>query len=453
VSSHSPPEGQSRLGLVRGLGMIGAIALVTGNIIGSGIYVIPASLAQVAGPVSLFAWVIVAIAYLSLTAVYSDLVRALPLSGGLQVYAQRAFGDLAGFVTAFLYWLSCVIGNAAFLTAFVGYFQVGIPVFGQPLPAFFLAQALLWSLTLINIAGVRAGGIVQIVTTVIKLLPLVVLAVVLIPSGSSSNLVPFAPHGFMALFPAISLVAWLFLGAESATVPAEEVKGAGVTVGRAAYIGYALAAVVYLVVGFAMTYGMPASAIEKSPSPLADAARLLLGPAGTTFVTLGALVSIAGILNGWILVAGRLPFAAARQGFGPAFLGKVNPRTGTPIPAILLSSAITGALATLYFLPSQTLLEAYNFVALAATATALVAIGAACLAEVVLVFREPALFTPLQRRRGPVTACIGFAAVLLMIYGTGGWVWFWTLCTLVLAVPLFYILRAISGGERSAFAS
>lgn len=433
-------QSQERSGLVRGLGMIGATALVTGNIIGSGIYVIPASLAQVAGPVSLFAWIIVALAYLSLTAVYADLVRAIPVQGGLQVYAQRAFGDLAGFVTAFVYWLSCVIGNAAFLTAFVGYFQVFVPRFGQPLPAFLLAQALLWSLTLINIAGVRAGGAVQIVTTVIKLLPLVVLSIVLIPSGSSSNLTPFAPHGLLALFPAISLVAWLFLGAESATVPAEEVKGAGVTAGRAAFVGYGLAAVVYLVVGFAMTYGVPASMIAKSPSPLADAAGLVLGPAGTTFVTLGALVSIAGILNGWILVAGRLPFAAAHQGFGPAWLGKVHPRTGTPIPALLLSSGVTGTLATLYFIPSQTLLDAYNFVALAATAIALVAIAAVCVAQIVLVLREPGLFTLAQRRRGPATATVGFAAVLLMIYGTGGWVWFWTLCTVAMAVPLYYVV-------------
>ena len=438
----------SASGLVRGLGPIAMTALVTGNMIGSGIYVIPASLADVAGPISLLAWVIVAVAYLSLTAVYADMACALPVSGGLQVFAQRAFGDLMAFVTAFLYWVSCVIGNAAFLTAFVGYFQVFVPAFGRPWPAFLLAQALLWSLTLVNIVGVRAGGDVQVATTVVKLLPLVLVTAVLLAKGSAANLTPFAPHGVFAILPAISLIAWLFLGAESATVPAEEVQGAGPTIRRAAYIGYGLAAVVYLAVGFAMTYGMPGASIAKSASPLADTAAHYMGPWGASFVTIGALVSIFGILNGWILVAGRLPFAAARQGIAPAFLGRVHPATGTPIAALLLSGVMAGAMTLTFF--SRTILAAYNFIALAATATALVAIAVTCLAEIALIRREPALFTQAQRRRGPVTASFGLLAIVVMIVGTGlyppaeHWyqnVWILTLGTVLLSIVLYPLLR------------
>ena len=102
--------------LVQGLGVWAATALVAGNIIGSGIYVIPASLADAAGPLSLLAWPIVALGYLALNAVYSDLAEAYPIQGGLQVYTATAFGPLAGLIATTLYWVSCVVGNAAFMT-------------------------------------------------------------------------------------------------------------------------------------------------------------------------------------------------------------------------------------------------------------------------------------------------------------------------------------------------
>src|SRR5580765_4848102 len=127
--------------LVQGLGTWSATALVAGNIIGSGIYVIPASLADAAGPLSLLAWPIVAAAYLALNAVYADLAEAYPVQGGLQVYVATAFGPLAGLVAMTLYWISCVVGNAAFMTAFVGYAAVFFPVLAAPLAAFVLAQA------------------------------------------------------------------------------------------------------------------------------------------------------------------------------------------------------------------------------------------------------------------------------------------------------------------------
>src|SRR5262245_9088595 len=167
-----------------------------------------------AGPLALVAWLVNLAAYFCLATVFADLGGAYPVSGGPQVYAQRAFGDLVGFEAAYMYWLSAVIGNAAYPTAFVGYLAVLAPGADAPLPAFLLAQALLWSLTLLNIAGVRVGGRVQVLTAVLKVVPLLVVAVVLMAGGSSANFVPFAPHGWVALFPAISLVSWLLMGTE-----------------------------------------------------------------------------------------------------------------------------------------------------------------------------------------------------------------------------------------------
>ncbi len=430
--------------LVQGLGAWGATALVAGNIIGSGIYVIPASLADAAGPLSLLAWPIVAAAYLALNAVYADLGEAYPIQGGLQVYVTTAFGPLAGLIATTLYWISCVVGNAAFMTAFVGYAAVFFPVFAGGLAAFVLAQALLWTLTLVNVAGIKAGAAVQGAATILKIVPLLILAVLLIPHAEAHNLVPFAPKGWGALFPAIALVAWPFLGAETATIPAGEMKDAKRTIRRAAFAGFGLAAFVYFAVAATVAMALPASEIAGSASPIAVAARHVLGAPGEAFVTVGALVSVAGILNGWILIASRLPQAAARDGYFPRFLERLSPRTGAPVASLLVSGVVAGLLASTYF--SGSLLAAYNFVALAATATALLAIAMTCLALVVLVRREPQKFRAAQRARAPFFAVIGIGVVAMLLRGSGVAVWAFALAVVLLPIP-FYLWHARRGAS------
>jgi APA family basic amino acid/polyamine antiporter len=430
------------------LGVWGATALVAGNIIGSGIYVIPASLAAASGPLSLLAWPIVALGYLALNAVYADLAEAYPIQGGLQVYTATAFGPLAGLVATTLYWISCVVGNAAFMTAFVGYAAVFFPVFKEPLAAFLLAQTLLWTFTAVNLAGIKAGGAVQTVTTILKIVPLLVLAAILVPHAEVTNLVPFAPKGWGALFPAIALVAWPFLGAETATIPAGEMKNAKRTIRRAAFTGLGLAAVAYFAVALTVAMALPASEIAESASPLAVAARHVLGPWGEDFVTVGALVSVAGILNGWILIAGRLPQAAARDGYFPQFLARLSPRTGAPVPALIASGVLAALLASTYF--SRSLLAAYNFIALAATATALIAIAMTCLALVALVRREPEKFGAAARARAPFFAVVGLGVVAILLRGSGVEIWAFTAAVVLFPIPFyFWSRRRGTRGKRS----
>lgn len=411
-----PPPGASGV-LVRGLGPVAAIALVTGNVIGSGIFVIPASLAEVAGPLGLVAWAINVVGYLCLSAVFADLGGAYPISGGLSAFAGRAFGPLAAMEVGFLYWLCAVIGNAAFLTAFTEYLGVFVPAVEDPLVAFAVSQVLLWSLTLANAIGVRASGAVSVVTTVLKVVPLLVLSLALLPYADVANLDPIAPKGVGSLLPAISLVSWMFVGMESITVPAEEVRGAGRTIRRSVYRGFFLASVVYLLVLSTVTLAVPGARLAGSARPLAEAARLYFGSTAEALVSIAALCSIGGILNGWLLVVSRMAHATARAGLAPASLAWLHPRFNTPWVALGLSSLLTGLLVSLYFLGSM--LSVYNFIALFSTATALVAVGAACLAMIVLVRREPGRFSAAQRRRGPFTAIIGLVVVVVMIAGSG----------------------------------
>lgn len=434
-------------GLVRGLGFITLTGLVAGNIIGSGIYVEPGKLAADVGPVALLAWVGVAVCYFPLTLVYGDLADAYPLAGGLQVYAERAFGPLTGLVSAFLYWFSGVTAIAAFVIGLVGYAQVFAPALGNPIWAFLLAQAVLWGFTLVNVAGVKVGGWVSVATTVLKIAPLLVLAAALIPAASTANLQPFAPRGYGSLLPAVGIIAWLFIGAESVTIPAEEVRNAGPTIRRAAFAGYALAAGVYLLVASAITAGVDPASIAGSPSALAVAARGAIGPWGETLLTAGAIVSMAGILNGYLLVVGRVPYAAARDRLAPAWLARVHPRFGTPAPAIVVSAIPTSLLMLLFF--NRTLLDSYTDVALVSTVCSLVSIGIACLGQPVLMRREPERFTPAALRRGRLSAAAGLAVALVLIAGAGLEAVGWTAILALLPLP-YYLARRRRGalGER-----
>src|SRR5688572_17227180 len=165
--------------LKRSMGLWMATALVVGNMIGSGIFLLPASLASSAGPVSILGWLFTGAGAIALGLVFANLGRVLPRTGGPYAYAKRAFGDFIGFQTAWGYWIAVWAGNAAIAVAFVGYLAVFWPATGtDKLLGALVGIALIWLLTATNIVGAREGGAVQLVTTVLKFVPLAIIGVV-----------------------------------------------------------------------------------------------------------------------------------------------------------------------------------------------------------------------------------------------------------------------------------
>src|SRR6476659_2053983 len=165
--------------LQRSMGLWMATALVVGNMIGSGVFLLPASLAGTAGPISMFGWVFTGAGAILLALVFAGLGRRMPRTGGPYAYARRAFGDFVGFQTAWGYWIAVWAGNAAIAVAFVGYLAVYWPALAaQNLLAALVAIATIWLLTIANILGVRSGGMIQLVTTILKFIPLVVIGIV-----------------------------------------------------------------------------------------------------------------------------------------------------------------------------------------------------------------------------------------------------------------------------------
>src|SRR6185312_120937 len=157
----------------RSMGLWMATALVIGNMVGSGIFLLPASLAGAAGPMSIFGWIFTGVGAMLLALVFARLGRAMPRTGGPYAYARRAFGDFIGFQTAWGYWIAAWAGNAAIAIAFVGYLAVFSGTLGtNNLAAAGLGIAVIWLLTFVNILGARESGVVQVITTVLKFVPL-----------------------------------------------------------------------------------------------------------------------------------------------------------------------------------------------------------------------------------------------------------------------------------------
>jgi basic amino acid/polyamine antiporter, APA family len=426
--------------LVRGITLLGTVALVVGNMVGTSIYTLPASLAETTGPLGVAAWGLTAFGYLFVALVYASLGARYPRTGGPYVFAREAFGEFAGFQTVWSYWFSAVIGNAAIVTGVVAY-AVGFSraLAGSVLAQFALAQCLLWGLCALNVRGVRASARLQIAVMFLNIVPLLVLSVVALFAFDPANLRPFAPQGWGSIAAGAALVVWAYSGVESATVPAEEVTAPERTIRLGTMLGYAVGTVVFLAAALAVAGALPNAEVAASARPIAVVAERTAGPLAGTVVSVAAVVAGLGTLNGWILMAGRIPLSAAAEGLFFERLARVHPRYGTPHVALLTSTAIASAMLLLYF--SRTLLGVFNFIVLLAVLTTLLPHLYACAAELMLARRDPASYTPAERRRAHVVAPIAFAFVLYTIYGAGADVALWGLLVVMAGTPVYVWLK------------
>ena len=326
----------------RALGFWALLALVIGNMIGSGIYLLPATLAPL-GWNQMIGWMITIGGALCLAMVFAGLAARIPRAGGPYAYADAAFGPLAGFVAAWAYWVMTWVGNGAIAIAVISNLSLIFPAIGatQGLPAI-LAIACIWLLTLVNISGVRSAGRVQEVTTLLKVIPLIALILLALwfaLSGAPRAPDPGVPITGDTIALAAGLTFWAFLGLESGTVPADKVENPERNVPRATMIGILIAGLIYLGISLAFAFYMPVAEASASPAPVADFLGKTFGPEIAVVVALFAAISAFGTLNGWILVQGEMPWAMARGGVFPKWFAAESSR-GTPLRGHIVSSLL-----------------------------------------------------------------------------------------------------------------
>jgi APA family basic amino acid/polyamine antiporter len=393
------------------LGFTAAVSIVMGNMIGSGVFLLPASLASYRG-LSLAGWLITAAGSMALALVFARLARQRPAAGGPYAYTRDAFGDVPGFLVGWGYFLSTVATLPALAVAFVGYLEPFAPsLVRSPPAAAVLAIATMWLLVGVNVAGVRQAGRVQVATTVVKIVPLLLIGVagllwfrpevLVLPPTSES------PFG-RPLVSAVTLTLWAFLGLECATIPAASVRDPERTIPRATLVGTALASAIYIVSTVGVMSLVPAETLAASTAPFADAARQLFGEWGGRLVAVGAAVSCFGALNGWVLMAGQFPMAVAADGLFPPSLGRLSSR-GTPAVAMVVSGALGSCLVAMNY--SRGLIDLFTFIILLATLSTLVPYAFCALA----VWLMPGRPAP-----SGAAAAVSVAAFVYALFAVGG---------------------------------
>jgi APA family basic amino acid/polyamine antiporter len=346
----------------RTLGLPQATALIVGSIIGVGIFSLPGSLAAY-GPISIWAMVATTVGALALAAMFAAMSRRLPADGGPYAYARVAFGNGAGFANAWSYWITAWAGNAAIVVGWVFYVQyvvtgflqardldttwlgATVPVLGQDLAVWPILFALvgLWVPAGINLLGVKNMGAVQLWTSVIKFVPLVLMSTVGLFAISTSNFSPMNLSGdsdLQAILGAMALCLFSYLGVETASVAAAKVRNPDVNVPRSTILGTLATAVVYLLSLIAVFGSVPSAVLADSDAPYSTAADAMAGGTWAGWVVAACvIVSGIGALNGWTMICAEMPLAAANDGLFPARFGRLSGR-GVPSFGIVASTIL-----------------------------------------------------------------------------------------------------------------
>jgi basic amino acid/polyamine antiporter, APA family len=427
-------------GQPRALGLLMCTALVVGNTIGMGIFMLPASLAPY-GLNAVPAWLITTAGCIFIAWVFAGLSRTFPQDDGPYAYASRAFGSGVAFVLMWCYWISTIMTNAVLATGVVGYLSSFFPVLATNHPlAAVTAVALVWLFVLINLGGVRAAGWVQVWSSVLKLVPqLGVMALgvwaFVAPHASAVVQEPETPASLGGVITASTLALYAMLGVESAAMPAGRVLDPGRTIPRATFIGTLTVALIYICVSLIPMFLLPQRELAASSAPFADLFARFVGPASGKLLAAFVIVGGLGCLNGWTLILGELTVAFARHGGFPPWLGKVN-RHNAPTRAFVF----TGILASLAMLTSysDSTAGAFTFLSVVVTAANL-PIYFGCAIAVLLLWRRGQLGRPTAREsRWLVAAALATAYCVWVSIGLGGRSLLWALALCALGVPVYW---------------
>lgn len=339
------------MGAERKLGLVALTALVVGSMIGGGVFGLPANMSSVAaaGPI-LIAWVITGVGIIALAFVYQNLaVRRPDLNAGVYSYAQAGFGNFIGFNSAWGYWISVLLGNVSYAVLFFSALSFLFPVFGSGnnWQSMLGASITVWLINALVLRGVKQAAMVNIITTITKLVPILVFIIaVLIGFKLSTFRLDFWGSNNPALGSIINQVKntmlitlWVFIGIEGATVVSERAKKRS-EIGKATIIGITGALIIYILVSL-LSLGVmtqPEIAELKQPS-MAEILQVVVGPWGLALISTGLIISLGGAYLAWTLLAAEIPYVAAKNGIMPGVFSRENSR-GSPAASLLITTGL-----------------------------------------------------------------------------------------------------------------
>jgi len=417
------------------LGFWSATALVVGNIIGGGVFLLPASLAPI-GYNAILSWAVTLTGALCLAYVFGVLGRRLPDAGGAHGFMRLALGDGAAFIGSWGYWLSVWTANAAIATSGASYLtelMPGIRALGWAPPA--AAIGLLWGLTLVNLQGIRAVAAVQVVTTLVKVIPIVAIPLVLLQrlwASGTQTFTPFDPAAITAgqVSSGVILTLYAMLGLESAAVPAERIRHPERNIPRSTLLGTGFTGILTMTACCAVIALLPAAEVGASQAPLSLLLSSYWGGWAGILVAFCATVSAYGALNGWVLLSGEVPAAMASRVELPAWLVRRDGR-GVARVAVLLGTSLSSVLVAFSY--SGSLSGVFTFAVTVSTATCL-ALYLFCSIGALVLMRRGTI--PASRRLAAASACAVLFS-LVAFFGAGGMAVAWGLALLAAGWPAY----------------
>lgn len=424
------------------LGFWMCLALVVGNIVGSGVYLLPASLAPY-GLNSIFGWLITCGGAVALAVVFARLSRLFPQAGGPYVYARLAFGDAAGFLMAWGYWMGVWVGNAAIAIATVAYLAELVPWIKNTVGApAIVSCAIVWLLTYLNYRGARQMGALQIVTTVLKLMPLIAIIVLglWLLATADATVIKAQPQPFTlaAINASAALTLWALLGLESATVPAGSVENPGRNIPLATLWGTLLAAVIYVLACSVVVLLIPGSQLATSSAPFAEVVRLFWGDNVASVLAVFAFISGFGALNGWILVQAEMPRVLAKDGVFPQLFARES-RHGTPGASLVITSGLVTVVTLMNY--SRSMVQVFTFIILISTSTYLLMYLSCAVAALKLCWSGS--LGQQGRRMSPfiVVAILAALYSAWTLYGAGTEAFLWSIVSFAIGVPVYWMKK------------
>ncbi len=324
--------------LVRGISRWDLLAITINLIIGAGIFGLPGAVTKAIGGYSLIAFAVCALIVALIVLCFAEVSSRFTATGGMYLYAREAFGAAVGFQVGWLYWIVRVTTFAANCNLLLNYLGFFVPSANEGWLRMLLIGLVVLILTAVNFLGVRQSAILTNIFTVGKIVPLIVFVAVGLFFIQPENF-SFSPTPETGSFSsAVLLLIYAYVGFEAAAIPAGETRDPQRSIPFALLTALAIVAVLYILIQIVCIGTLPE--LADSQRPLADAAGKFMGGFGAAFITVGALVSIFGNLNGGFLTASRMPFAMAEQGELPAVLGRTHEKYKTPFVSLFLTALV-----------------------------------------------------------------------------------------------------------------
>lgn len=429
-----------------GLGLGSAIALIIGNVVGTGIFLLPASLAAF-GTISLVAMGIVTLGAIAMAMVFGKLGARIPTAGGPYAYARDAFGEFAGFWNAWSFWLTAWIGNAAIAVAWVGYVQYFVQqVFGLNWNGIPIIIGLvgLWIPAVVNLMGAKNMAAFQLVTTILKFLPLLFVGIVGLFFIQSANFGTFNATdgnwvGAISMAGAVAL--FIYSGVESVSIAAEKIKDPARNIGRASVIGVLACAALYMLSTVAVMGTVPHDQLVNSSAPFADSLNYMFGgSAGGVLMAACAIISGIGALNGWTMLVAEMPLAAAKDGMFPGMFAKISGR-GVPAVGILIGTVLTSVMLLIGYASEN----AFNTIVLLASFTTVIPYFFSASAQIFWLVTKGRAVEKGRLARDMTIATVALLFAFWMAYGSGAEAVLGGTLMLLVGIPVYIWVKSKRG--------